>query len=59
MLSRNEVDMFDIKIHTEILHHIIEFFSYWMRDSVYENNLRAHFHVLTKHVCICPYLCSP
>jgi hypothetical protein len=39
---------------TEFLHHIILFLSHWIRGSVYENNLRACFHVLTKHVFIVP-----
>ena len=49
--------MSDIKIHTTFLHNITQFFSHWIRGSVYENNLCAHFHVLTKHVCVLPYLC--
>jgi len=59
MISRHDVEMSDIKIHTEVLNHIIEFLSHWMRGSVYENNLRARFHVLIKHVCIGPHLCCP
>ena len=59
MLSRHEVEMSYIKTRTEILHNIIEFLSHWMSGSVYENNLRGCFHVLTKHVCIGPYLCCP
>ena len=52
--------MSDFKIHTEFSHHIIQFLSHCRRGSVYsENNLRARFHVHTKHICIGSYLCCP
>ena len=55
MHSRHEVETSDIKIYTEFLHHIFKLFSHWILGSVYEINLHARFHVLTKHVCIGPY----
>jgi hypothetical protein len=59
MLSRHEVEMSHFKTHTEFLHHIIQFLSHWIGGSVYEKNLRARFHVHTKHIFIGPYLCCP
>ena len=59
MLSRLEVEMSDIKIPTEFLHLIIQILSHWIRASVYENNMRARFHVLKKHFFIGPYMCCP
>jgi hypothetical protein len=58
-VSNQSRSYLDHLVHTEISRHIIQFLSHWIRGSVYENNLRARFHVPTKHICIGPYLCCP